>query len=213
MVKSEVELCEEFIQVATREGYQIYPEVSNWDVIVVNDAGDQLGVQAKLHANVKVLAQAIGPGPTYRAVLVPRATRDFRKLTYKLGLGLYTYNHITLANPRRPLIKFEPLTRWTDKKMWLPPVPSACSAGMPSPRPLTTWRVQAIRLCHLLEERGYVTGLDFKRLGLKAAGWLNRGELIRAGRMGRYAKYVAGKKPLPIVGFECESEQLKRVDR
>ena len=88
---------------AKKSGFKVYPETSNWDILLVGPDGsdDQHGVQAKLRANVDVLAQTVPQrerwgvdpftGPRYRCVAVPKATDAFRKMCF--------YNRIRLLVP------------------------------------------------------------------------------------------------------------------
>ena len=54
-----------------------YHETAGWDLLLVNPDGVQIGIEAKLSLNPKVLDQALPGrwgeerGPDYRAVLVP----------------------------------------------------------------------------------------------------------------------------------------------
>lgn len=77
--QSEAELCSTFISQLPK-GWTAYPETAGFDIVVVRDAdGVQIGVEAKLSLNAKVLLQAIegfgywsqGRGPDFRAALVP----------------------------------------------------------------------------------------------------------------------------------------------
>lgn len=76
---SEAELCAQFIEYASSVGWVSYAETAGWDVLLVRKTdGYQIGVQAKMQANLEVLQQATaheGPysesGPDFRAVLVP----------------------------------------------------------------------------------------------------------------------------------------------
>jgi len=77
--QTEAELCSTFIgQLPT--GWTAYPETAGFDIVLVRDAdGVQIGVEAKLSLNAKVLLQAVegnsyfsqGRGPDFRAALVP----------------------------------------------------------------------------------------------------------------------------------------------
>lgn len=44
--KTEAELCLAFSEVATAAGWTVYPETGGWDQLLVNAAGEQIGVQA-----------------------------------------------------------------------------------------------------------------------------------------------------------------------
>lgn len=217
--ESEVKLCEELIVRARAEGFRVFPEVSDWDLIIVDDAGVQLGVQAKMRPSLEVLAQAVRRrrnGPLHRAVLVPKSSGAFRVVVRELGLYVFTIRMIRShgrywSRIKVPLIDFKNMKEWPGRPHWLPPVPSCCPAGSPAPQPLTQWRVKAIELCLLLEKQGFLSGEDFKAAGLNAAGWIQRGELVRDGKIGRFGRYVAGPRPLPIVGFEEEAARMREL--
>jgi hypothetical protein len=75
---TEAELCAAFIKWAEKQGWKSYAETAGWDILLVAADGTQIGVQAKLRFNMKVLQQAVdyglwgrGIGPDFRAVLVP----------------------------------------------------------------------------------------------------------------------------------------------
>lgn len=86
--QTENALCEAFAADARSHGWVVYPEQGGWDILLVR-RGVQVGVQAKLVANTKVLVQALpdnritasnyrervqralhAKGPHYRAVLL-----------------------------------------------------------------------------------------------------------------------------------------------
>lgn len=77
---SEAELCAAFIeQFNALEGWTCYPETAGFDILVVHEDGRQIGVEAKLKLNAKVVDQILpdawavragAPGPDHRLVLV-----------------------------------------------------------------------------------------------------------------------------------------------
>lgn len=105
--KTEAEMCDAFMDAARAAGWTVYPETAGFDILLVS-GGLQVGVEAKLHPNVKVLSQALGwtrtiyrpveehrahrgyhrgellvpgkVGPTYHAVVVPNSTDGFVEL-------------------------------------------------------------------------------------------------------------------------------------
>jgi len=194
----EAELCELFADAARADGWSVYPETAGWDLLLVwtgpdntvrgPRTGDQVGVEAKLRANVDVLAQAIdrdrytrpgNPCVNYRAVLVPEATKAFRSVAGALGVVVFT-----LANcepweskkgwrGRRPRVGIQvgAYRASPSKRHWLPPVPLNDSGGRPSPRQMSKWRVGALKLCALLRRRGWITTADFKREGVDPSRW------------------------------------------
>lgn len=200
----------------------------------------QVGVEAKLRPNADVLAQVIERCGRYKrsrpdlaAVLVPKAAEPFHTVAGALGVGVYTLRHcgpwrparggyergrktITAPIPRRsrdPVVKGE-----TGQRLWLPPVVPQTPAGTPAPSPLTPWRIQAIRLCAILRERGYVTSQDFTALGINPQIWRDRwlraeGRVHVEGRAAPLSRYVAIPGiDLPDVGFEVEASALLALD-
>jgi hypothetical protein len=96
---SEAELCAAFIaHIGSRhKDWDCYPETADWDILVVNRLnGLQVGVEAKLELNIRVLEQATDrlhsrSGPDYRAVLVPYGkTEKLAGLARLLGVTVIT---------------------------------------------------------------------------------------------------------------------------
>lgn len=77
--ESEADLCQALIESAKPHGWVAYAEQGGWDILFVR-RGIQVGVQAKLVGNLKMLFQALPErprwvgttGPHYRAVVVSR---------------------------------------------------------------------------------------------------------------------------------------------
>ena len=77
--KTEADLCADFIAAVRHDGkWECYPETAGWDILCVRASdGAQVGVEAKLRFNARVLNQALEEygwapdrsGPDYRAVL------------------------------------------------------------------------------------------------------------------------------------------------
>ena len=207
----------------------VYPEVGRWDLVLTKGA-DQVGVQAKLVANIKVLAQAVAAsgrqGPDFRAVLVPRASSDFMTVCRKLGVGVFTAQYerrsrwVELATGFYLAVKAAPCA--PAQRLWLPPVVAALPAGGPAPKQLTVWRVKALQVCRLLRARGWVTSRDFKNAKISPQTWVTSRWLVATKARVRVdpkghevatggtllTKYVAGPSGLPDFGWEEVSSQL-----
>ncbi len=92
--ETEAALCQAFIAHirSVAPDWIVYPETANWDILLVHRVGGwQIGVEAKLSLNAKVLVQAIdgirrGYGPDFRAVLVGRVVAENACLANSLGL-------------------------------------------------------------------------------------------------------------------------------
>lgn len=245
MKRKESDLCEALMVKARAEGWIVYPETAGFDLILeaspeVFDrqrwrfdhfvyaiengtlaADFTIGVEAKLQAGTKVLSQATkrgfanrnSTGPRFRQVLVPKAPRHFTDVARQLRVGVWTTRDLRRSGP--PLLPVF-AHQWIGKKPWLPPVTPEGDAGVPSPRPLTKWRVAALRICNRIEDRGFVTTKDFNEIGITATTWVQSGWIVADGKVGRRNRYV---KPdpapdcYPSHGFEVEAEKLRQFDR
>lgn len=176
---SEAELCSQFIEYATKKGWKAYPEQNGWDFLLFG-SGIQVGVQAKLTLNTKVLEQAIPKvfdgvtGPDFRAILVPENTAP----TICSNLGIVVFTPIKQL-PRQMTSCDEISLRLRDELRWYPekryPQPeyeSGSVAGSPCPVTLTDWKIKALKIIARCEVRGYVTSKDFKQLNISPTMWL-----------------------------------------
>ncbi len=94
---NEADLCASFISYLP-DGWTAYPETQGFDILLSREAdGLQIGIEAKMTLNAKVLLQAVeglhstyneGEGPDHRAALVPHGTAgaDLARLALKLGV-------------------------------------------------------------------------------------------------------------------------------
>lgn len=93
--QTEAALCQAFQRTVPDE-WLVYPETAGWDMLLVHRVGGwQIGVEAKLTLNAKVIAQAIkreryGSGPDFRAVLVGKVVAENKALAHALGLTVIT---------------------------------------------------------------------------------------------------------------------------
>jgi hypothetical protein len=202
---TEAELCAAFIAWAMGERgrytprakspWTAYAETAGWDLLLVATDGTQIGVQAKLRFNLKVLTQALpdswrcwhDTGPDFRAILVPDRDDDADRICGALGLVLFA--------PLREwgdAYRFQPDLERPHGGAWhywsphqrckLPAFVPDVIAGASGPVQLTDWKVAALRIVATLELRGHVTRADFRRHGVDPrrwtgpSGWLERGE-------------------------------------
>lgn len=92
---SEAALCQAFLR-GVPEEWLPYPETAGWDILLVHRVGGwQIGVEAKLSLNAKVICQAIsgkryGTGPDFRAVLVGKVVAENAAIAEALGLTVIT---------------------------------------------------------------------------------------------------------------------------
>lgn len=96
--KTEAELCSAFLS-CLPAGWTAYNETGDFDILLVHDeTGHQIGIEAKLRLNAKVLCQATDGrdgryqknGPDYRAVLVGTVSGDMQTLATRLGIKVLT---------------------------------------------------------------------------------------------------------------------------
>ncbi|GLK86664.1 hypothetical protein [Ancylobacter defluvii] len=186
---TEAQLCAEFID-AIGADWTAYAETYGWDILLVRKAdGFQIGIQAKLSLNAKVLTQAVEtyawsemPAPDCRALLVPKGyTRDLEPITAYIGL---TIIRLMPREERSRYHAFRPdlptIERWFRDEWheWAPsqrcPLPEYVPdvpAGASAPLQLTNWKISALKLAALLERRGFLLRSDFKHLRIDHRRW------------------------------------------
>lgn len=199
---TEADLCAAFIAWTVIEdgrfnfgvqtpAWTCYAETAGWDILMVGADGTQIGVQAKLRFNMKVLQQSVPDaweawrdyGPDYRAVLLPDRDSDVVTLCGALGLVAFapTGHCVDTAGETRhafsPGLNLEHANGgwhyWSPRtRCMLPEFVPDVVAGASGPVQLTKWKVQALRLIARLEIRGHVTRQDFRLLGFDARRWL-----------------------------------------
>jgi hypothetical protein len=189
---TEADLCAAFLEWVARRHADVraYAEWAGWDILLVLPDGAQVGIQAKLRLNAEVLLQAAAsewhyehPGPTYRAVLVPKLRDGFAAIASRLGLEVYTPGHRTWEG------RGEHPTRWEfradlkpdgDAIDWnpatqhaLPATPTDSIAGSPCPVTLTPWKLGALGVLAELEVMGTITAKRIRQAhGIDSRRWL-----------------------------------------
>ena len=228
---TEAELCSRFIEAMSPE-WTAYPESCGFDIVLRRDGspsrgwrfahhGDLLGVEAKLRPSFEVVEQvlrkrgaATGPSgsPHFLAVLVPKASKAFIRICTELRINVVQLSLIDGHWRRELPLSFR--TRPT-RLIQPPPVVPSGPAGVPSPRPLTPWRVAALRIVQRGLVRGELTNDDFKEFGVKKGRWVQAGWIVKTGQRGRKHVYELnpGAPGFPTNGFEEDFEALKRHDR
>jgi hypothetical protein len=88
--ETEAALCQAFLR-GVAAPWNPYPETAGFDILLVHESGFQIGVEAKLSLNAKVIVQAIererqGVGPDFRAVLVGKVVAENAVIARRLGL-------------------------------------------------------------------------------------------------------------------------------
>lgn len=202
---TEAELCEAFTAWAKVRGYTVYPETAGWDMLLIDAEGRQIGVEAKLDLNLKVIAQAMkeswyreGPGPDHRAVLVPETREGVEPILATCGIHLFTprstsYTTDELKHGLRwkfdnhhfdlPMFDWNPSVRCQVPE-YMPDVP----AGVPSPRTLSPWKVGALKVLAVLELQGFVTRDDIRKAGNDPRRWCASDGYLRQGGNGRWLR-------------------------
>ncbi len=173
-----------------------YHETAGWDLLLAHPDGPQIGIEAKLSLNAKVLEQALPSrwadenGPDFRAVLVPGdgLQNHLTRIARYLGIvvltvrdGRYGWRGAGVGcaydfSPNLPDLT----DRWSDRDWpnWCPAercklpdyVPDV-TGGRASPVALTDWKIRAIKLMILLDRRGFVTRRDMKALKISPSRW------------------------------------------
>ncbi len=169
-----------------------YHETAGWDLLLVNPVGVQIGIEAKLALNPKVLEQALPgrwgdrSGPDYRAVLVPQdgLQHHTSRLAHHLGIVVITLRSANWRSAEAPW-DFSPslpdeawdysMSDWPNwcpaERCGLPDYVPDVRGGHAAPVQLSPWKIKAIRLLILLERNGSVTRADMKALGISPTRW------------------------------------------
>lgn len=173
--------------------WTIYPETGGFDLLLVDNMGVQVGIEAKLKLNTKVLCQALpnlgwwyDDGPDYRAVLVPRGgcQIDLAPLAERLGLHVLRVSKNDWGDGKFRASADLPNEMDGDSyymKYWLPWLPERritlpdyvpdVTGGKPAPVTLTTWKIRAIKLLILAQRTGAVSRADMKALQISPSRW------------------------------------------
>lgn len=215
---SEAVLCAEFAKLIPT-GWTLYNETAGFDMVVVHDdTGAQIGIEAKLVLNAKVLAQAVDGlkrnacGPDFRAVLVGKVGGDLTSIASLLGITVMTlrgplakWRHWEWQGPEQPTFGLShslPSVKgdcWWDDGQWhdlapldrlkLPAYVPDVEAGHPAPLVLSEWKIKAIKVCVYVEKHGSIDRAIFKALGIDPSRWMTGAWLKKAVERG---KWVAG---------------------
>lgn len=245
---TEADLCRAFMSQLPPE-WTGYGETAGFDILLVRAAdGYQIGIEAKLTLNAKVIEQIAEPryadaeGPDFRAVLIPYGcTNGLMAVCKHLGVTVLQQRdkemYLAARQPYpdwpshidRGVKKFSPdlpkitdtywgsIDTWFDlapvKRCAVPAYVPDVTAGRPSPVALSEWKIKAIKLCIILERRGYVTRLDFRHLDLdhrrwmpSSAGWLRAGATRGQYVAGGYAMDLKRQHPRNYAEIEADFE-------
>lgn len=216
---SEAALCEAFAAWVRSGGgtryepWTVYPETGGFDLLLVDPQGRQLGIEAKLRMNAKVLVQAIPSrwssldGPDWRGILVPKINDELRELAHVLGLVVFTplwecwgTGHDRRVSGSRPSGRFQPMLYqaeqvhdcWHDfnpeTRCELPPMVPDLPAGVPAPVRLTPWKVGALKVLAHLEVHGAITSREVRAFGIDPRRFCATDGWLRSEGGGRWSR-------------------------
>lgn len=216
---TEGELCDAFADAARKDRWDVYPECEGWDLLLVRD-GLHYGIEAKLRCNLDVVAQVLGhlrhePYPHHVGVLVPKSTAALSEVCRQLRINVERPPAPSWSGHLPTWVPFCALHWGRSPKglIDLPPVPLASGGGRPNPGTMSPWRVSALRLIIQLKRRGFLLSSDFKAAGVDIQRWRNERWIVRAGSVGRLARYTLGDgADAPDVGYERERDALEIAD-
>jgi hypothetical protein len=195
-----------------RGQWLVYPETAGWDLLLAHEDGYQIGIEAKLSLNAKVIDQALSgahgwraEGPDYRAVLVPadKVQLHLGNIATAIGIHILTVERKEQGAFRGT--RYIPFPdeasnycRWPN---WMPEVRCTLPEYVPdvegghsAPVQLTPWKIKAIRLMIILERRGYVTRADMKALQISSTRWCDHWHGFLDVAPSRRGGYVRGKQ-------------------
>lgn len=182
-----------------------YAETADWDILLVAADGTQIGIQAKLKFNMKVIDQAIPDGwahwhdhgPDFRAILIPERDGIADKVCAALGLMVFAPSHRdfnrTTGYEFTPGLDLQHSTGWhywsPRQRCALPEFVPDVPAGASGPVQLTKWKIGALRIVAMLEVRGHVTRADFRAAGIDPRRWTGPSGWLQPGAVpGQYVR-------------------------
>lgn len=188
---SEAELCAAFISDVDRDyggRWKAYAETEGWDILLVHRDGTQVGIQAKMALNAKVIEQALPSlynvgsiGPDFRAILVPanETGKHLSAICNHIGFTIirqreHDSRYVRWVNLPDAGYNTDSWQHWYPlRRHELPDYIPDVTAGSASPTTLSRWKVSAIKLAIVLEHRP-VTRADIKALGISPSRWLDK---------------------------------------
>ena len=200
----ESDLCDAFAALAAGHGWTVYPETGAWDLLLAASDGTQIGVQAKLKANLGVITQALPrfrqqTGPHFRAILtacgceLETVCRPLKLLRFAM-LGTISNRPIWMGEHYLTSAPDRESYRWmTTHPVILPCIVPCHSGGCPSPLVLSRWKIGALRVLARCELRGYVTTADGKEVDHDMGYMIRARMLVYHGREGRRITYTLGE--------------------
>jgi hypothetical protein len=183
------------------------PELCDHGYVRVPSAiepGDTVAVEGKLRGSLEVLRQAVPPfrhrgvgaektpAADFYAVVVPEYYSDFEAIANALDVctwtmlpdGAHGWKGARLGRFDVPhaarVVGHPPLA--------VPSIDVAITPGCPSPRALTPWKIAAVRLCLLGEQRD-LSAADFAGTPVRPRTFVDRRWMERASGKGQHATW------------------------
>ena len=212
---TEADLCRAFLSCLPKE-WTAYSETGGFDILLVhNKSGHQVGIEAKLTLNAKVIAQAVNgrhsiytdQGPDYRGVLVGHIVADNLPLAKALNINVIELRRsenmrtfkLNIGSKLPSFRKYDGTSRWLDTNGWhdeapevrlvLPEYIPDSEPGHPSPQVLSDWKIKAIRVCIYVSKHKTISRKVFRALRIDPGRWMTGYWLKRADTRG---DWVAG---------------------
>lgn len=185
------------------------------------EPGDVVAVEGKLRASLTLLRQAIPPvrnarytsdvvSADFYAVVVPGADPDFREVAEAIGIAVVPepVPHAALTTGYGRRFKAERLAETGGverihipggfrqiggRRPSVPAIDVEMPAGCPSPRSLSPWKIEAVRICLAGLQRELT--IDDFRAEVKNRTFLDRGWMVVSRREGRKAHYTLTTSP------------------
>jgi hypothetical protein len=234
LFNTEAELCAAFIAWASKD-WICYAETCGWDILLVDrKTGHQMGVQAKLSLNAKVIAQAVpsawdnyhaDTGPDYRALLVPDRSglNEFAQL---IGLAVWCPDHLgSFHQSRGAPVRFElagnvyshggAMMDWNPCQRHALPeyINDPMHAGTSAPIQLTPWKIGALKVLAEIEVNGSISRKGISDCGVDPRRWVSADGWL--GPVGQ-GQFTRGKVPAfdaqhPDVYAEIVAKTARRI--
>lgn len=188
---------------------------NRWQVAI--EAKQQFNAHVVCQAADRVMSRYHHDGPDFIAVLTPEGGDPYvADLARRLGIvmirargvpdkrGMVKSGEFAWSKAFTPDLPDDYLSAdrsisWAEREwpqhvfaepLKLPDYVPDVAAGKAAPVALTEWKIRAIRICILLERRGYVTAADFKTLEISPSRWVQGGWVRRDGK-----RLIAGALP------------------
>lgn len=216
--ESEAAMLAVFVEAAKSQGWRCYPETCGHDLILVAgpdvdprckaEPGDVVAVEGKLSLSMTVLRQALPPWRNAYAAGTERKSADFYAVVVPHGCGggdpgvvaMALCIHVWEVRPAR-VVYDRPypaevglLHLCDDYRCVGAPALEVhgldvdMPAGLPSPRGITPWKINAVRLCLLGSTRS-LTHDDFRHTLVRPRSFIDHGWMQVVSGVGKTAVF------------------------